>query len=90
MIRRPALLLLALLSLTGCASLTSGVGAEPPRPPVARPLVPDLTAEAYYHFTAAQLHAQAGRLKDAIAEIREAIKRDPTTPSLWTQLAVWL
>ena len=90
MIRRPALMLLALLSLTGCAILTSDMGGETPRPPVARPVAPDLTAEAYFHFTAAQLHAQAGRLKDAIAEIREAIRRDPTTPSLWTQLAVWL
>src|SRR3990172_2532059 len=59
-------------------------------PRVARAAQRDPAAEAYFHYTAAQLHAQAGWLKEAIAELKEAVKRDPATPSLWTQLALWL
>src|SRR3972149_2727966 len=87
-----ALVLLVLLGLAGCASTAPAPAAvaDTARPPVARAAQRDPAAEAYYHYTAAQLHAQAGRLKEAIAELKEAIKRDPTTPSLWTQLALWL
>ena len=85
------LVLLVLLALTGCAGVAAApdVAAET-RPPVTRAAQPDPAAEAYWHYSAAQLHAQAGRLKEAIGELREALKHDQTTPSLWTQLALWL
>src|SRR3990170_2868372 len=87
-----ALALRGLLGLAGCASTAPAPAAEADtaRPPVVRAAQRDPAAEAYYHYTAAQLHAQAGRLKEAIAELKEAIKQDPTTPSLWTQLTLWL
>ena len=59
-----ALVLLGLLGLAGCASTVPAPAAEAdtPRPPVARAAQRDPAAEAYFHYTAAQLHAQAGRL----------------------------
>ena len=50
----------------------------------------DRLGESYYHFSVAQMHARAGRMPEAIAQLREAIKRDPKTAALWTQLAQWL
>ena len=50
----------------------------------------DKAADAYYYFSVAQLHAQAGRFREAIPALEEAIKRDPSSAILWTQLAQWL
>ena len=55
-----------------------------------RPVAADRLGESYYHFSVAQMHARAGRMPEAIAEVRLAIQRDPKTAVLWTQLAQWL
>ena len=49
-----------------------------------------MSAEAYYQYSVAQMLAQGGRFKDAIAPMQEAIKRDPGLRLLWGQLAQWL
>ena len=36
------------------------------------------------------MEARAGRLPEAIAELRQAIKDDPNTAALWIQLSQWL
>src|SRR4029453_16031993 len=86
-----AIALAALLALPGCASMdASGPEAEPPRlarQPVA---ASDSTATAYYRFAVAQMYARAGRMPEAIAELRGAIESDPKTAALWVQLAQWL
>ena len=63
---------------------------DPDRPARAAAPVAATSGDAYYHFSVAQMHARAGRMPEAIAELREAIKRDPNTAALWTQLAQWL
>ena len=50
----------------------------------------DVQMDAYYYYSVAQLSAQAGQFKEAIEPLREAIKRDPESSFLWTQLAQWL
>ena len=37
----------------------------------------DMSAEAYYQYSVAQILAQNGRFKDAIAPMQEALRRDP-------------
>ena len=71
------------LLLVGCAVLAGCATAAPGReslndPPPLRlaASAPDSAAEAYYHYSVAQLDAQAGRFKEAIAELQESIKRD--------------
>ncbi|HXG04948.1 MAG TPA: DciA family protein, partial [Candidatus Binatia bacterium] len=79
----------AVLAL-GCAGhrTVTATAVEGPRP-AARPTAPSQTAEAYYHYSVAQLHAQAGRFREAVAAIEEAIKRDPDSAFLWRELAQW-
>src|SRR5438309_3033614 len=87
---RVAAVLLLPLALTGCAALSRATGADDDTPRVRVALARDPRAEAYYDFTASQLLVQAGRFKDAIPLLQEAIKRDPNSAFLWTQLAQWL
>src|SRR6266850_1788589 len=47
----------------------------------------DPRADAYYAYTIAQMYVQAGRFKDAVPPMRSALKRDPNSAALWTQLA---
>ena len=75
---RVAAVLLLPLALTGCAALSRTTGADDDTPRVRVALARDPRAEAYYDFTAAQLLVQAGRFKDAIPLLRDAIKRDPS------------
>src|SRR6266542_2710663 len=80
-------------ALTGCASFASepsveGTALAPP--PLRRAFLVDSRAEAYQHFVVAQLKARAGQFPDAITELREAIKYDPSTAALWIQLSQWL
>ena len=42
--------------------------------------------EAYDHFAIAQMEARAGRLPQAIAQMREAIKSDTHTALMWIKL----
>ena len=89
MIIRPPLaalgLLLAGTLAAGCAgtatsgSVTHRAAGEPSRTGPSQ----DAAAEAYYHYTVAQYHAQGGRFKDAVAAMEEALKRDPRAPFLW-------
>src|SRR5205823_10094956 len=74
---------------TGCAmtTATSGTTEDAPRRLV---VAPDAKTHAYYFYSIAQLMAQGGRFKEAIEPLREAIKRDPDSAVLWTQLAQWL
>jgi tetratricopeptide (TPR) repeat protein len=73
-------------ALVGCASMgqpTISGDDEISRRVVAN----DPRGEAYYAYTIAQMNVQAGRFKDAVPYMRTAIKRDPNSASLWTQLA---
>ena len=47
----------------------------------------DPRADAYYSYSVAQMYVQAGRFKDAVPFMKSAIKRDPNSAALWTQLA---
>src|SRR5262249_6525355 len=88
---RVAVLLLPPPLVAGCAALSRSAESDDSDTP--RRLTSstrDPRAEAYYDFAAAQLHVQAGRFKEAIPLIQEAIKRDPNSAFLWTQLAQWL
>ena len=86
------LALAAILTLTGCATTSSGPAPEPrpARAAASRPVAADRLGESYYHFSVAQMHARGGRMPEAIGELRLAIERDPKTAALWTQLAQWL
>src|SRR5256885_5986 len=71
---RVAALLLLPLALSGCAALSRNAGSEDGDTPRARAaLSRDPRAEAYYDYAAAQLLVQAGRVKDAIPLLQEAI-----------------
>ena len=75
---RRALSLTLLLALPGCASMgASSPEAEAPRPARQTATATDSTATAYYRFTVAQMYARAGRMPEAIAELRGAIESDP-------------
>ena len=76
-------------ALAACATGGSGIVSD--AMPVPRgAAAPNPQGEAYYHYSAAQMAAQAGRFNDAIPAIREALKHDPTSAFLWTTLAQWL
>src|SRR5262249_27102970 len=72
--------------LTGCAvaggPTVSGDDQAPRRSAAADP-----QADAYYAYSVAQMHIQAGRFKDAVPLMRAALKRDPNSAALWTQYA---
>src|SRR5258705_10011825 len=78
--------MLAATTLTACASAggpTLSGDEEIPR----RAAAADPRADAYYAYTIAQMYVQAGRFKDAVPPMRSALKRDPNSAALWTQLA---
>ena len=90
---RRMLLPAAVLSIlvAGCASAAPAASnADTPLPLQVTRVAADPTAEAYYHYAVAQMHAQAARFEQAVAELREAIRRDPRSAVLWGQLAQWL
>src|SRR5262249_1198097 len=84
----PGLTVIAVASLlAGCASVnqpTITSDDEIPRRVVA---APDPRSDAYYSYTVAQMNVQAGRFKDAGPYMKAAIKKDPNSAALWTQLA---
>ena len=88
-------LLLALGAIAGCAT-TQTSEAEPTPVPKTITIVPPgrravgAQGEAYDHYVIAQMEARAGRMPQAIAQLREAIKFDPNTALLWIQLSQWL
>jgi len=73
-------------ALAGCAAAGGPTlaGDEPiPR----RSAAADPRADAYYAYSVAQMHVQAGRFKEAVPLMRSALKRDPNSAALWTQFA---
>ena len=87
-----SLLLLLAGAVAGCATTPLGAarldaGDTPRRH---GPRERDMTAEAYYYYSVAQLAAQSGRFKDALSPMDEALRRDPNSAYLWSQLAQWL
>ena len=68
--------------LAGCASAGAGAGPDAGEPPRRASRASALSAEAYYQYSVAQMLAQSGRFKDAVAPMQEAIKRDPDSAYL--------
>src|SRR5688572_20423539 len=89
-----SLLLLLAGAVAGCATASptaarlDGAADTTPRRATARER--DVAAEAYYHYSVAQLMAQGGRFKDAVPPMEEALRRDPNSSYLWSQFAQWL
>src|SRR4029453_2254661 len=84
------LLLLLAGALAGCATAGAGSGSDGTEPPRRSSRDREMSAEAYYQYSVAQMQAQNGHFKDAIAPMQEAIRRDPDSAYLWSQLAQWL
>ena len=76
--------------LAGCATAGAGSGSDGSETPRRSSRDRDMSAEAYYQYSVAQILAQNGRFKDAIAPMQEALRRDPDSAYLWSQLAQWL
>src|SRR6266446_54220 len=73
-------------ALAGCAAAggpTLAGDEEIPR----RSAAADPRVDAYYAYSVAQMHVQAGRFKEAVPLMRNALKRDPNSATLWTQFA---
>src|SRR5215468_4540860 len=76
-------------ALAGCASprgatpVATTAGDQPRRLAAASS---DTTADAYYYFAVSQLQTQAGRNRESVAALEEAIKRAPTSP--WPSCSV--
>ena len=89
---RRSLVVVTLAALAaGCAAqrpVADAGGDEPPRR--MRFVAPSESGDAYYHYSAAQMLAQNGRFKEAIAAMEQAIKRDPDSAFLWRVTAQWL
>src|SRR6267142_4594582 len=87
-----SLFLLLAGAVAGCATTPDAarLQADGETPRRVGPRERDMAAEAYYHYTVAQLAAQSGRFKDALAPMEEALRRDPNSSYLWAQLAQWL
>src|SRR6185369_13159095 len=83
----PRLTVLALATvLVSCASAHDPTITNDDQLP-RRVAVADPRGDAYYAYSVAQMNIQAGRFKDAVPYMRTAIKRDPNSAALWTQLA---
>ena len=82
------------LGLGGCMTASTraldSAEGRPEVPSIRRSAYRDRASQAYYHFSIAQMEARQGRTEDAIAELRAAIKDDPSTGFLWVQLSQWL
>src|SRR5580765_8442135 len=91
-VRSAVSLLLLAGAVAGCATTPAGarLGDDGGAPRRTASRERDMTAEAYYHYTVAQMAAQSGRFKDALPPMEEAIRRDPNSSYLWAQLAQWL
>src|SRR5205809_815208 len=89
---RRSLVVVTLAALAaGCAAqgpVAAVNGDEPPRR--TRFVAPSETSDAYYHYSAAQMMAQNGRFREAIAAMEQAIKRDSESAFLWREMAQWL
>src|SRR6266850_1255857 len=87
-----SLFLLLAGAVAGCATTPDAarLQADGETPRRVGPRERDMTAEAYYHYTVAQLAAQGGRFKDTLAPMEQALQRDPNSSFLWAQLAQWL
>src|SRR5882672_7894724 len=72
--------------LAGCA-IAAGPGFTGDDQIPRRSAAADPQADAYYAYSVAQMHIQAGRFKDAVPLMRAALKRDPNSATLWTQYA---
>src|SRR5262249_1697926 len=48
---------------------------------------PSTRAESYLHFARARLADAEGRINDAIAEYKEALKLDPNNSTLYSEMA---
>src|SRR5688572_8104410 len=84
-------MLLAATGAAGCATAGTASGPDAVDPPRRLTLaMRDNIAEAYYHYATAQMLVQDGKFKEAVPVMQEAIKRDPTSAFLWSQLAQWL
>ena len=68
MISSRVLALTAVLTLTGCATVSSPPATEPrpARTVTPRAVAADRLGESYYHFSVAQMHARAGRMAAAL------------------------
>ena len=78
-------------ALSSCATAQTGPAESQTVtivPPGRRPVSGQ--GQAYDHYVIAQMEARAGRLPQAITQLREAIKYDPNTAVLWIQLSQWL
>src|SRR5688572_27268598 len=89
----PTALLVSFFAFAGCATAPSPAASNAespgPIPPAAR-RIDNPIADAWAHYLMAQTHAQAGRFKEAVGELRESLRSDSRSPSLWMQLAQWL
>src|SRR5438128_10464274 len=74
------------IAVVGCACMGGPTVSSDDEIPI-RAVATDPRADAYYSYTVAQMYVQAGRFKDAVPFMRTAIKRDPSSAALWTQLA---
>src|SRR5262249_33823746 len=81
---------LAAVTSTACAPAVVTIDGAPEAPRRVRAVAPDETATAYYRYSVAQMLAQGGRFKEAVTELQTALKDDPSSAFLWTQLAQWL
>src|SRR5262245_32001992 len=74
-------------AIVGCA--TADRGSPEGMSSASRPRAADVRADAYAYYSEAQMRAQSGEFKEAIAAMQEAIKTDPNSAYLWTTLAQW-
>src|SRR3989442_3098185 len=74
-------------ALAGCAAAGGPTLARNDEQIPRRSAVADPRADAYYAYSVAQMHVQAGRFKEAVPLLRSALKRDPNSAALWTQFA---
>src|SRR5436309_9585497 len=74
-------------ALAGCAAGGGVRVAIDDELPQRAAVTPDPRADAYYNYTLAQMHVQAGRFKDAIPLMQKALEKDPNSAALWTQFA---
>ena len=90
---RGSAIFLVVLATAGCVSVSrpTTMAVDGDGPPRRLPLMTkDPQAEAYYDFAAAQMLVHAGRFREAVPLLQDALKRDPDSAFLWMQLAQWL
>src|SRR2546427_240071 len=70
--------IMVVTGLTGCAAAGGPTLAGDEQVP-RRAAAADPRADAYYTYSVAQMHIQAGRFKEAVPLLRSAIQRDPNS-----------